>query len=126
VILGFPDDAEPGIYVWPWRLEEDVHFRNVPPRINPGGTRPRQALAKDVHVLIMVRPALTLDGLSKLEAARQAILDQPILDIAGKEVRITIEVLDATTLAALFMAASIPLTICLSAVLSSIDDSTSP
>jgi hypothetical protein len=117
VILGFPDDGVPGVYVWPWRLEEDVRDRNAPPRVNPDGTRAQAASTRSVHFLVLVRPALTADGLAKLDEARQAIIDHPILDLAGEKVHIALSPLAVDRLTALFTAASLPLTICVSATL---------
>lgn len=118
VILGCPDDGVPGIYVWPWRLEENAPSRKVSPRTHPDGIRTLQAATMSVSFLMLVRPALTPDGLSKLDAARQAILDNPILDVAGNNAKIVFSPLTHRDLAALFTAASLPLTICLSAALS--------
>lgn len=117
VVLGLPDDEVPGIYVWPWRLEEDSRSRNAPPRINPAGARGPAPSATKVHFLVLVRPALTVDGLSQLDKARQAILDQPILALAGENVHIALSPLAVDQLTALFTAASLPLTICVSATL---------
>jgi hypothetical protein len=88
VIFDFPDDTAPGIYVWPWRLEEKSEMRNMPPRVQPGRARATEAPAAMVHFLVLVRPALTLDGLSQLETARQAMFDHPILEVAEKRFRI--------------------------------------
>ena len=117
VILGRPNDRARGIYVWPWRLEENVSPRVAPPRTNPDGSGTLEASAMNIHFLVLVRPPLTSDGLSKLDAVRQAILDHPILDVAEKRAQIIFSPLAHHDLAALFTAASLPLTICLSATL---------
>jgi hypothetical protein len=117
VILGCPVDGAAGIYVWPWKLEEDVQLRNAAVGTNPVGMRAPAASARNVNFLVLVRPALTPDGLSKLDEARQAILDHPILQVGGQNIRIILSPLAVDELAALFSAASIPLTICLSATL---------
>lgn len=124
VILGFPDDTEPGIYVWPCLLKENTGIRYRSPGTYPQGAKVRHVPDMDVYALIMVRPALTLDGLSKLEAVRHALINQPILDVAGKIIHIMICHLDIPTLSALFTAASLPLTICLCVVLSGVEDTT--
>lgn len=119
VILGLPDEEGPGIYVWPWRLDEKPEFKNMTPDPKSGLEKPPVNSVVIVHFLVLVRPSLTADGLSQLEATRQAILDHPVLDVAGNRVRLFFEHLDPQTLTALFTAASIPLTICLSAAIES-------
>jgi len=120
VILGLPDEEGPGIYVWPWRLDEKPEFKNMIPGTNSGLEKPAVNSVVIVHFLVLVRPPLTVDGLSQLEATRQAILDHPVLDIAGNRIRLFFEHLDTQMLTALFTAASIPLTICLSAAIESV------
>jgi hypothetical protein len=120
VILGLPDEEGPGIYVWPWRLDEKPEFKNMTPGTNSGLEKPTVNSVVIVHFLVLVRPSLTVDGLSQLEATRQAIFDHPVLDVAGNRVRLFFEHLDPQTLTALFTAASIPLTICLSAAIESV------
>jgi hypothetical protein len=118
VFLGLPDNNAPGIYVWPWRLGQNVVSKNAPPvRTTPPDIRPPVASDVTIHFLVLVKPALTADGLSKLDAARQAILDHPILNVDGKDTELLITSLSHPDLAALFTAASLPLTICLSATL---------
>lgn len=118
VLLGFPDDTVPGIYVWPWLLQENTITKHFPSSTNPDDKGPKKLSPIDVHVLILVRPALTIDGLSKLEAVRQTIRDRPILDISEElYANILIDNMDGITLSALFSSASLPFTICLSVVL---------
>lgn len=116
-MLGCPDDTVPGIYVWPWRLEEKSELRNLPHAAKPGHAGPPAAPAGVVHFLVLVRPALTIDGLALLGAARQAMHDHPVLEAGEDRFRITVTSLDVQTLSALFTAAAMPLTICLSAVI---------
>ena len=118
VILGSPDDTVPAIYVWPWLLKENRFLRSSHSNANPDEIGRKIPLPIDIHVLIFVRPALTIDGLSKLEAVRQTIRDRPILDISEElYANILIDNMDGSTLSALFSAASLPFTICLSVVL---------
>jgi hypothetical protein len=49
VILGCPYDGVAGIYVWPWRLEENISSRKVPLRTNPEGIRKLEATAQNVY-----------------------------------------------------------------------------
>lgn len=117
VTLGRPEDHPAGIYVWPWRIDEDAVPRNVPPRRVPEGGMSARHAALIVHALVLVRPATTPGGLALLETARQAIHDQPVLNVSGKRVQILFEPLSHSELAALFRAAELPLTVCLSVVL---------
>lgn len=117
VSLGRPDDSATGIYVWPWKLEEITVSRALSPRRAPGGATAAPQDAMGVHVLVLVRPALTPGGLTLLETARRAIYDQPVLNVAGKRVQILFEPLSHADLAAVFGAAGLPLTICLSVLL---------
>lgn len=115
--LGRPGDRSAGIYVWPWRLEEDVATRNLPLRRVPEAGAAAPAATLVTHVLVLVQPALTPGGLALLETARRAILDQPVLDVSGRRVQIQLTNLSHAELAAIFSAAALPLTICLSATL---------
>lgn len=118
VILGSPDDTVPGIYVWPWLLQENTLTKHFPSNTNPDDIGLKKFSPIDVHILILVRPALTIDGLSKLEAVREAIRDRPILDITEElYANILIDNMDGDALSALFSAASLPFTLCLSVVL---------
>jgi hypothetical protein len=117
VVLGYPDEAIPGIYVWPWKLEEHASHKSSPRSKDPAVTGARETPARNVHFLLLVRPALTADGLLLLDTARQALYDQPILDIAGRKARIQFSPLTQGDLIALFTAASLPVTLCLSAEL---------
>lgn len=117
VSLGRPDDAATGIYVWPWKLDADTVMRNPPSRRGPEASKAVSTTVRVVHALVLVRPALTPGGLALLETAQQAILDQPLLNAAGRRVEIELEELPHLEFAALFSAAGLPLTICLSVVL---------
>lgn len=122
VALGRPEQASGGIiYVWPWRLVEDAVARHAVPRSTGRDTAVPHGSAMVVHVLILVRPATTPEGLALLEMARQALLDQPILDVADRRVQIQFESLPHAELAALFSAAELPLSICLGARLRLLD-----
>lgn len=116
-MLGYPDEAIPGIYVWPWKLEDQASLRFVSPPKGPAVTGAQEIPARNVHFLLLVRPALTGDGLLLLDTARQVLHDQPILDIAGRKAEIKSSPLAHVDLMALFTAASLPVTLCLSAEL---------
>jgi hypothetical protein len=111
VIIGFPDDSKPGIYVWPWRLLEQDPARNVASRPHP---RPDVVPGTSIDLLILAMPGFAPDGLSKLEAAHQAIHAHPLLDFAGGRAEIIWKALSVEELAAIFTSSSLPVTICLS------------
>lgn len=121
VFLGEPDDESPGIYVWPWRIEDQPRARNLPgvgaPTLRPGAT---------VRLLILVRPALSVEGLSRLDAARAAIDANPVIDLPGTRIGIMFERIGDDDLARVFLAASIPLTICVAARLTAVDSQGEP
>jgi hypothetical protein len=115
VILGVPDSTTQGIFVWPWQLYEDPKLRNIPPRKESDTSPLQKSSGCAINFLVLVRPDLTAESLSKLEAAHQAIIDNPVLEVEGHRVAISLLNLDSETLTSLFIAASIPLSICLSA-----------
>lgn len=117
VILGAPDDAVPAIYVWPWKLEEVMTLRNRPPPANPSPGAPFATPAQNIQFLILVRPALTIKGLATLDGVHEAINGHPLLNVDGTNVQILLSPLSTAELTSVFSAASIPLTVCLSAVL---------
>jgi hypothetical protein len=117
VFLSRPDDAVAGIYVWPWRLWEEPIHRNLPEPVSPAIEVAHRASAPNVDFLVLVRPALTLDGLSSLSEARQAMLDNPILTVDGTAANLTLDPMPPGVLLNIFSAAAIPLTVCLSATL---------
>ncbi|MEW5966588.1 MAG: hypothetical protein AB1720_06255 [Pseudomonadota bacterium] len=118
VVLGRPDTCPtPGddasLCVWPWKLEADPAIRNAPPA-RPG--RP-EAAAHEIHFLVLATPALTTDGLAKLDAARKAMRDYAMLAVDGQTVQVVASPLPNEMLAAVFTAAAMPLTLCLSGIL---------
>ena len=117
VFLGVPDEAAPGLYVWPWRLDEKHAFKGMFPTRNLDPAQVPAPSGMLVHFLVMATPALALDAMAQLEAARAALFDQAVLTVDGEIVRVVFETLDSILLAAVFTAASIPLTICLCATI---------
>lgn len=118
VFLGSPDDTIPGVYVWPWGLHENFDLSNLPKSIDSGASRSCKAVVPPVlRVLVIVRPALTLDGLALLGEIREMLLEMPILNVDGSSVRVMINPINIDQLSQLFSAASISLSICLSAEL---------
>jgi hypothetical protein len=119
VFLGVPDEAAPGIYVWPWRLDEKQAFKGMFPtrNLDPAQVPPPSGMV--AHFMVMARPALAVEAMAQLEAARAALLDQSVLTVDGETARVVFETLDSITLAAVFSAAAIPLSICLCATVES-------
>jgi len=120
VLIGRPDKAVTGIYVWPWRAVVNPTRRNIPPpKPGSGVVAGRGAPDLEVHFLLLVTPAKTYEGLVALEAAQRAIHDNPILnlDATGARLEVVEESIPPGDLAAIFMAAKLELTICLAYVL---------
>ena len=112
IILGRPDDMMLGVYVWPWRLTEDPNFRNrLEPTIEKTITSSEQGII--INIIIFVTPAITTEGISKLEKIRQVILKKPVLNIEGTTIRIIPSFLSSEDLTNILSAAYIPLRICL-------------
>lgn len=122
VSLGRPEQEAGGtIYVWPWKLEEQTVARNAVPRAGLLDKTASGADAMIVHVLVLMRPAATPEGLALLEMARQAVLDQPIVDVAGRRTQIRLESLSHVDLTGLFNAAGLPLSVCLAATVQMVE-----
>jgi hypothetical protein len=119
VFLGRPDKAV-GLYIWPWRAVTNPSRRNLPlPKPGSGGVAGPRAPDLDVHFLLLPSPANNHDGLARLEAARKAIDDNPILNLEATGVRLQVieESIPPADLASVFIAAKLELTICLAYVL---------
>lgn len=113
--LGLPDEQIPGIYVWPWRLTDNrlIGYRTTRPEMdNPA--RERAPGYAEIDFLVLVRPALSPGSLTTLESARRALLLQPLLSVEGESVQMILNPLDVEALTRVFIAAGLPLTICLS------------
>ena len=120
VLLGRPDSAVPGLYVWPWRMEINAEWSNDRPRPPMGEGRPLvdQPTCR-THILILPLPALSVEGWTSLEKAQFAFHDHPVLTVDGNILRIIPEVsLSVEALAALFIAAQMPLSVCAPFVIS--------
>jgi hypothetical protein len=113
VVVGRPNEAVPGLYVWPWRTVPKPENRNLPaqPKSGPGipGFR--------VHCLLLITPADTLETISKLELAGRTLQENPVLEGSGGLLRITLDPIEPEHLTALFLAARLPLTLCFAFVL---------
>ena len=113
VVVGRPNDALPGLYVWPWRMAPKIEMRNaLPSQASGPGVRNFR-----VSCLLLITPADTLETCAKLDAAAQVIEETPILEAAEGRLRVMLDTPGAEDLAALFSAARLPLTLCLPFVL---------
>ncbi|NTV69560.1 MAG: DUF4255 domain-containing protein [Azonexaceae bacterium] len=115
VRISRPDNA-PGLYVWPWRIEEDTRVRSS--RL-PGETMAMHAPPPLIHFLLMANTALDSDTLSALETARLALLDTPVFEAGDGRVSVSPAAMSAGELSSLFTAADIPLRLSLAYTLRS-------
>lgn len=117
-MLGRPQDSTSAIYIWPWRLDEVREPASRPSPANPSESGAHQAPAQNLHFLVLATPALTIEGLSRLDQARQVILGNPVLTSDGVNVQVVLaNELDVEQLTSVFQASGIPLTLCLSGVI---------
>ncbi len=118
VRISRPDDA-PGLFIWPWRIEEDSRVRNSPlPRL--AGDDPLVRLpAPVIHFLVLAGTQLDEATIATLEAARLALLETPVFEAGNGRVSVAPAVLTAGELTDLFTAAAIPLRLCLAYTLRS-------
>jgi hypothetical protein len=114
VILGRPDDAISGLYVWPWRIMPRSGVSNAPPR---PPDRPPVPSATDVYFLLVPSPALAGEGLASLEAARRAIDAHPVSGSASGFRVLAHTDLTVADLTKVFIAGRMELTICLAFIL---------
>ncbi|MCU0560262.1 MAG: DUF4255 domain-containing protein [Desulfobacterales bacterium] len=118
VHLGRPEGGKPGIFVWPWKIDENPGFSNRPEPLPAAEVSGRQASTPVIHFFVQAEPPFTLESLSLLSRARGALVETPILKADGAEVQVMLNPLPADLLARVFSASSIPLTLCLSGTLS--------
>lgn len=115
VRLSRPDSA-PGIYVWPWYIEEDTRVRNA--RL-PGDDPQLRVPPPVIHFLIMAGTNLDAQTIGSLESARLALIETPVFEAGSGRVNVVPATLAASELTDLFTAADIPLRLCLAYVLRS-------
>ncbi len=108
VAVGRPNEAEPGLYVWPWQIVPKTETRNLPPRQGSG----RSLLSFRIHCLLLITPTDTLETVSKLDLAGKVLQENPIVEAPGSLVRVTLDTMAPGDLAALFSAARLQLTLC--------------
>jgi hypothetical protein len=67
----------------------------------------------EVLVLILPPPALSAEGLASLDAARQVLHEQPILEVGGRRINLLLTHLSLEELSAAFSTAARALSPCL-------------
>jgi hypothetical protein len=119
VSVGFPDQDAGGVHLWPWMVQErqTVGRSATPSRPGDDGRRAARPYAPHLHVIVLVRPELSPTALATLDQVAQAIHDSPIIQSDDKTFGLSWENLDAATLAAVFAAASLRLSLCLSVMI---------
>lgn len=112
VRIGRPDEAG-GLYVWPWRLEEDARVRSTPlPRLL-GDTPLGRVPAPAIHFLVLSSTSLAAEVFLALESSRAALLETPVFEAGNGRVSVAPDTLSANELTDLFTAAAIPMRLCL-------------
>ncbi|RIX48473.1 MAG: hypothetical protein D3M94_06215 [Rhodocyclales bacterium GT-UBC] len=121
VRIGRPDETR-CLHIWPWRLEEDARFAAIPsatPRL--GETGPAVTPMPRLHLLILASSSLEAENLDALESARQVLLGTPLINAGQQRISIVPAALGSEELANLFLAAALPLRLCLAYTLHSAD-----
>lgn len=112
VQIGRPDAAG-GLYVWPWRLEEDARVRSTPlPRLQ-GDTPLARVPSPAIHFLVLASTALDAEIFLALESARAALFETPVFEADNGKISIAPDTLTTSELTDLFTAADIPMRLCL-------------
>lgn len=118
VRISRPDDTA-GLFVWPWRIEEDTRVRSAPLPRQAGDDTTSHAPAPAIHFLLLSSTSLDDNTIGGLESARLALLETPVFDAVGGRVSVAPATLSTTELTDLFTAAAIPLRLCLAYTLRS-------
>jgi hypothetical protein len=118
VRISRPDEI-PGLYIWPWRIEEDTRVRSTPlPR--PDDNAPLISTpAPAIHFLVLASTNLDGETIGALESARRALLETPVFEVGNGRVSVMPATLSTSELTDLFTAAAIPLRLCLAYTLRS-------
>jgi len=118
VFIGRPENRVMGLYLWPWKLDVQANLRTMPPvpqREFLKAKKPEIPLR--IRVLVLPMAASGIESCDVLAAALRAINDHPILVAADMHGQVRIDAIPAEELAALFIAAAMPLTLCLACTL---------
>jgi hypothetical protein len=111
ILIGRPDEATPGVYVWPWRFEENRDVRSMAP-FDPSRPVESRSSGFEVHFLVVITPSLTAAGLEGLAAVREALLAHPVLTSGSVSFELVPATLTIEESTRIFQAADLPLTIC--------------
>jgi hypothetical protein len=109
VTLGEQTKDSQGLVVWPWRIADNVHHRNMA----QGEWNDNQLPGLDVYFLVLAQSGITIEGLSLLEMARQAIYAEPLIIINGVEAHLLSQALPIEELTSIFTAGGLQLSPCL-------------
>lgn len=118
VRISRPEEA-PGLYIWPWRIEEDTRVRSSPlPRL-VGDDPLIRTPAPAIHFLVLSSTRLDDETIAALESARLSLLETPVFETGNGRVSVMPAPLSTGELTDLFTAAAIPLRLCLAYTLRS-------
>ena len=114
VAIGPPTDEGRGLCLWSWKLDLLVSQRNTPPA-PPGDPRESQPsdLLMSVHFLLFPLGGSDVERLDALDVAGRVIQANPVLGATDSRGRVLIETISTTELTAIFVAAGLPLRLCL-------------
>lgn len=118
VRISRPDDTA-GLYIWPWRIEEDTRVRSTPLPRTPDNDPLSGAPAPAIHFLVLASTNLDGETISALESARRSLLETPVFEVGNGRVSVMPATLSTSELTDLFTAAAIPLRLCLAYTLRS-------
>lgn len=111
VRISRPDDT-PGIYIWPWRIEEDTRVRSTPLPRSADNDPLLNAPAPAIHFLVLASTDLDGETIGALESARRSLLETPVFEVGNGRVSAMPATLNTSELTDLFTAAAIPLRLC--------------
>ncbi len=101
VTLGMPDDAEPGLFLFPYNLLVDPLIRDIPTREIESQT------TTSYHVKCLLIPGQPIDY-AALNKGFNYISNNPDLEFSGGTVRVTEENISTEELTSLFISAGVP------------------
>jgi hypothetical protein len=118
VRISRPETA-PGLYIWPWRIEEDTRVRSTPLPRSADSDPLTSVPAPAIHFLVLSSTSLDGETIAALESARRALLETPVFEVGNGRVSVMPATLSTSELTDLFTAAAIPLRLCLAYTLRS-------
>lgn len=112
-------ETTPGLYIWPWRIEEDTRVRSTPLPRSADSDPLTSVPAPAIHFLVLSSTSLDGETIAALESARRALLETPVFEVGNGRVSVMPATLSTGELTDLFTAAAIPLRLCLAYTLRS-------